>query len=99
MPIDWAFYNCSKLTSVTIGNRVTSIDSYVFENCNGLTSITIGNGVKSIGDSVFRGCSGLTKIYFEGTISQWRGITKGVSWADGVPSDCRIYCTDGTVSP
>ena len=34
-----AFYNCSGLTSVVIGDRVTSIDSNAFSNCNGLTSV------------------------------------------------------------
>lgn len=35
---DLAFYNCSGLTSVTIGNGVTSIGKYAFEDCSGLTS-------------------------------------------------------------
>ena len=57
-----AFYNCSGLTSVTIGNSVTSIGNYAFYNCSGLTSITIGNSVTSIGSSAFRNCSNLTSI-------------------------------------
>ncbi len=53
-----AFYNCSGLTSVTIGNGVTSIGDYAFRYCTSLTSVTIGNGVTSIGDSAFYGCTG-----------------------------------------
>ena len=34
-----AFRNCSMLTSVTIGNSVTSIGGYAFEDCTGLTSV------------------------------------------------------------
>ena len=57
-----AFYNCSGLKSVTIGNSVTSIGYRAFYNCSGLTSVTIGNGVTSIGSSAFNGCTGLTSI-------------------------------------
>ena len=57
-----AFYNCSSLTSVTIGNSVTSIGSSAFSGCSSLTSVTIGNSVTSIGSSAFSGCSSLTSI-------------------------------------
>ena len=50
---DYAFYNCTGLTSVTIGNSVTSIWDYAFYNCTGLTSITIPDGVTSIGEYAF----------------------------------------------
>ena len=43
-----AFYNCSMLTSVTIGEGVTSIGRYAFSGCNALTSVAIGSGVTSI---------------------------------------------------
>ena len=35
-----AFYNCTGLTSVTLGNSVTSIGSYAFYGCTALTKIT-----------------------------------------------------------
>ena len=57
-----AFNGCSKLTSITIGNSVTSIGQFAFANCAGLTSITIPDSVTSIGNSAFKECYGLTSI-------------------------------------
>ena len=37
----YAFYDCSGLTSITIGKNVTSIGGSAFGRCSGLTSVTI----------------------------------------------------------
>ena len=58
----YAFYNCTSLTSITIPDSVTSIGASSFERCSRLTSVTIGNGVISIGESAFHNCRGLTSI-------------------------------------
>ena len=36
---NYAFYNCTSLTSVTIPDSVTSIGSYAFRDCTGLEEI------------------------------------------------------------
>ena len=55
-----AFGGCTALTSVTIGDGVTSIGSYAFNDCTSLTSITIPDSVTSIGNDAFDGCSAIT---------------------------------------
>ena len=64
---DYAFSNCTGLTSVTIGNSVTSIGNDAFSNCTGLTSVIIGNSVTSIRGSAFSGCTGLTSLTVAGS--------------------------------
>ena len=64
-----AFYDCTGLTSITIGNSVTSIGEYAFYDCTGLTGITIPNSITSIGDSAFSGCTGLTSITIPNSVT------------------------------
>ena len=40
---EYAFYGCSRLTSVTIPSSVTSIGWYAFYNCSGLTRVDIAD--------------------------------------------------------
>ncbi|MBQ3426696.1 MAG: leucine-rich repeat domain-containing protein [Clostridia bacterium] len=56
-----AFSYCS-LTSVTIGNGMTSIGDGAFRDCSSLTSVTLGNSVTSIGEHAFAGCGSLTSV-------------------------------------
>ena len=70
---EWAFSNCSGLTSVTIPNSVTSIGWYAFSGCSGLTSVTIPNSVTSIGESAFYGCSGLTSVTIPNSVTSIGG--------------------------
>ena len=59
---DFAFVNCTSLTSITIPDGVTSIGFAAFRGCSSLTSITIPDSVTSIGDYAFMRCSSLTSI-------------------------------------
>ncbi|MEE1143779.1 MAG: leucine-rich repeat protein, partial [Acutalibacteraceae bacterium] len=42
---NFAFFNCTSLTEVTIGGSVTSIGEYAFSDCKSLTAVTIGDSV------------------------------------------------------
>lgn len=59
---DYAFYDCTSLTSITIPNSVTSIGDSAFRNCTSLTSIIIPDGVTKIGNRAFISCTNLTSV-------------------------------------
>ena len=59
---DYAFRDCSSLTSITIPEGVTSIGALAFSGCSGLTSVTIPESVTTIDNSAFEDCSSLTSV-------------------------------------
>ena len=77
-----AFYGIG-LTSVTIGNGVTSIGRFAFSNCTALTSITIPDSVTRIDEYVFHGCR-FVELKFCGTEAQWDAIDKANGWLGDV---------------
>ena len=57
-----AFDSCSGLTTVNLGNGVTTIDNYAFRSCTSLTEITIPESVTTIGKQAFYNCKSLIGI-------------------------------------
>jgi BspA type Leucine rich repeat region (6 copies) len=66
---NYAFNDCSSLTSVTIPNSVTSIGDDAFGYCSSLTSVTIGTGVTSIGVDAFDYCNNLTSVTIPNSVT------------------------------
>lgn len=61
--VDWVFDDdtCT-LDSLTIGEQVTEIGSYMFSSCTPLENITIPDNVKTIYSSAFYNCTGLVSV-------------------------------------
>jgi hypothetical protein len=55
-------FGYTKMTTLSIGNAVTTISSSAFYNCKSLTFVTLGNSVATIGQKAFYNCSGLTSV-------------------------------------
>ena len=66
---NYAFVDCTGLTSVTIPNSVTTIENDAFSDCDGLATISIPNSVTSIGDRAFSYCSVLTSITIPNSVT------------------------------
>jgi len=88
-----AFFNCSRLTSVTIPNSVTSIGSYAFSYCSSLTSMNIPNSVTSIGNYAFNGTAWYNNqpdglVYAGNVAYKYKGT---------MPANTSITLKEGTV--
>ncbi|MDR1344005.1 MAG: leucine-rich repeat domain-containing protein [Tannerellaceae bacterium] len=75
---NYMFYNCSKLTSITLPAGITSIGKYALGGCHGLTSITIPGGVTSIGYYAFSRCYRLRGVTIPGGVGN---IADGLFYA------------------
>ncbi|MBR6737473.1 MAG: leucine-rich repeat domain-containing protein [Clostridia bacterium] len=94
----YAFYNCTSLTSVTIGNSVTNILYNSFDGCTSLQSVIIGNSVKSIGGYAFYNCDSLNKVNYLGTIDSWVQIEFGYYTANPLHYAENLYINNELVT-
>ena len=70
---NYAFSDCSGLTSLILPSSVTEIGSSAFSGCSGLTSLTLPSSVTSIGWATFSGCSGLTSLTLPSSVTSIDG--------------------------
>ena len=66
---NYAFSDCSSLTSVIITNNIISVGNNAFQDCSYLKKVTIGDCVKRIGDFVFVFCYNLKNIELGNSIT------------------------------
>ncbi|MBR5846586.1 MAG: leucine-rich repeat protein [Bacteroidaceae bacterium] len=66
---DYAFRNCTALSSITLPCNIMSIGERAFENCNSLKTITMADSVTTIGERAFLGCASLKSVYIPDNIS------------------------------
>ena len=90
---NYAFYNCSSLSSITIPDGVISIGNYAFDGCSSLSSIILPDSVTSIGSAAFRGCSSLSSINIPNGVK-----SIGDNAFDGCSSLSSINIPDGVTS-
>ncbi|MCQ2198955.1 MAG: leucine-rich repeat domain-containing protein [Paludibacteraceae bacterium] len=67
---NYAFWNCTSLTSIDIPESVTEIGERAFAYCENLTSIEIPNSVTTIGRDAFAGCKSLTSIEIPNSVTE-----------------------------
>ena len=65
-----AFKGNQKVKSITVSNKVTTIDEYAFAGCTSLESIYIPDSVTTIGSYAFDGCELLNNINLPSSLSE-----------------------------
>jgi len=86
----YAFTDCTKLTTVVIGDLVESIGSDAFRGCESLSSVTLSGSVTSIGDYAFRDCH-VENVYYSGDIGAWCSIRFGIDYANPLYCGAKMY--------
>lgn len=71
----------ASLSSITIPNSVSSINSYAFYGCTNMTSVIIGNGITSIGN-IFSSCENLQEM-----------ILSQATYDKGIPASVTKFTT------
>ena len=59
---EYAFENCTGLTSIVIANSVTDIGQYAFDGCSNMTAATLGTGLTCLPEGLFSHCSKLASV-------------------------------------
>ena len=59
---DCTFYNCKKLTSISLSDNLIDVGDYAFYNCDGFKSFTFTDKVKTIGAYSFYDCDYIKEI-------------------------------------
>ena len=69
-----AFYECTKLETISFGENIKTIGEQAVQGCSSLTKVTIPDSVTSIGEEAFYECTKLETISFGEnieTIGRW----------------------------
>jgi autotransporter-associated beta strand protein len=90
---NFAFYNRSSVTRITLPASVTSIGDFAFAACGNLANITLPSGLTGIGDFAFYDCNSLTNITIPAGVTHigsyafaFCGNLTSVTISDGVTS-------------
>lgn len=70
-------FDYAKITSITIPNTVTTIESSAFENCKNIQILEIPNSVITIGSSAFSGCDKLDNVTMSSEVSSIESFAFG----------------------
>ena len=67
---EFAFSECTNLSSIILPDGITSIDQYAFQLCKALLSIDLPDSISTIGEGAFLSCENLTSIVIPNNVSR-----------------------------
>ena len=94
------FWDCSKLSSISLSSTLKRIDDYMFKGCSSLTRLYIPKSVTFIGSHAFEDCTGLTSITIPVSVtsienyafSDCNGLTSIIVESGNTKYDSRDNC-------
>ncbi len=60
----------SKISTLTINDKVTSLGNYAFFGCNNIQKVAVSNGITTMGNYAFADCSNLNEITLGKSVNQ-----------------------------
>lgn len=94
---DYAFGNCTNLTSIELPSGVTSLGYDAFNGCTNLSSITLPSNVKEINGSAFEGCKSLTSVTLPSGVEKIQRYTfKGCESLRSITLPSNLKCIESS---
>lgn len=81
-------------TTIRILDGATVLQGYGMSGLTTVTELYVPKSLVKFDWGAMQGCTGLTDIYYEGTMDEWRRISKGFFWDHETP-DYKVHCSDG----
>lgn len=102
---NYAFSDCTGLSSINIPSSVTTIGNYSFYYCENLVNINIPNSVTSIGNKTFYNCTSLNSINIPDSVTSIGNDAFGFCkilnsvYINNIESYCKIAFSNPGSSP
>ena len=88
---NYAFENCTGITSLTMPTSMLYIGRHAFSGCDQITALSFPASVKSIGNNAFYGLNNLTILNADGNIADWCSINFGNQYSNPVYYTRSLY--------
>lgn len=87
---DYAFYDNTYFSKLTLSELTNEIRNSAFYNCNKIESLTFPCGITAIEDYAFKNCTAVSEISFEDEKTKTEEVVLGSNSQQGLFLDCPV---------